>query len=371
MTNALGPLAALVTPSLRGAAAYHVPTPTGIVAKLDANESPYEWPVDLRERIAARLADVQLHRYPDASALALRTRLAREFSPTMTPAQVVLGNGSDELIGLLLAAFAAPRPGARVARVLYPVPTFVYYKIAATARGIEAVEVPLADDFSLDEDAIRWAFTEMRPNVAFFALPNNPTGTLWPLAFIADLARSNPDVIIVADEAYLAYSGQTLAGALIALPNLVVMRTLSKVGLAGLRVGFLAASTAITTELEKVRPPYNVGAFNQAAALVALDEGATWMAARAAAVIAERGRVVEALAKHPTLRIFDTQSNLVMVRVAGDGRASQLWQHLVDRGVLVRTFDRPGAGALAGCLRITIGTPTENSLLLAAIEQWA
>jgi len=356
-------LAALISEPLRGTVPYHVPAPPVVRAKLDANELPVALPDELRAGLAAAVAAVPLERYPDASARALRERLARYAG---SGAPLVLGNGSDELILMLCEAFAAPRPGAAVARVLYPVPTFVYYRIACQSRGLEPIEVPLAADFTLPIDAVEAAIAAGRPNLAFFALPNNPTGTLWPMAAIADLARRHPDLIVVSDEAYLAYAGETLEPALAELPNLVVMRTLSKVGLAGLRIGYVFASPAIAAVLERVRPPYNVGSANQAAATWLLDHATEWIHDRTVEVVAERPRLAAALAALPGVTVFPSRANLVMIRIAGDGRATAVWQGLQDRGILVRNFDRPGP--LAGCLRITVGTAAQHALLLEELR---
>lgn len=363
-------LAALVSPSLRGAPSYHVPLLPGIELKLDANELPTTLPPELTSRLTARLAALELHRYPDASAGALRARLAADLG--VAPTQLVFGNGSDELIAMLVQAFAAPPPGARAARVLYPTPSFVYYKLACAARGVEPVEVPLRPDFTLDEDALRWAVAELAPSVAFFALPNNPTGTLWSRAFVHELATRRPDMIVVADEAYVDFAGETSLGELARLPNLVVLRTLSKIGLAGARVGFAIAHPGVARELEKVRPPYNLSALDQAAALWFVEEAGPWVRAQAAAVVLERARLAAALRALPGFEVMPSAANLLLVRVGvpGDGRARRVWQHLVTRGVLVRTFDT-GAGAggpLAGCLRITVGTPRDTDRLLAALR---
>jgi histidinol-phosphate aminotransferase len=233
--------------------------------------------------------------------------------------------------------------------------------------GVEPVEVPLAADFTLDMGAVERAIAAHRPNVAMFALPNNPTGTLWPMAAIAELARRHPDLIVVSDEAYHAYSGQTLLGELAALPNLVVMRTLSKLGLAGLRVGFLAASPAIATVVDRVRPPYNLGALNQAAAAWALEHAQGWIDAQTRAVVAERPALAAALAALPGVTVFPSEANLLLVRLAGEGRAEAVWQALQDRGILVRIFER--TGALGGCLRITVGTAAHNAMLLENISE--
>ncbi len=363
-------LAARVSHALRGAAPYHVPQPPGIDVKLDANELPVALPPELASRLGARLAAVALHRYPDASAGALRARLATDLG--VAPDQLVFGNGSDELIAMLVQAFAAPPKGATAARVLFPTPSFVYYKLACAARGVEPVEVPLRPDFTLDEDALRWAVSELLPSVAFFALPNNPTGTLWPLAVVHDLAARRPDMIVVADEAYVDYASASSLAMVPTLPNLVVLRTLSKIGLAGARIGVAIAHPAVAATLEKVRPPYNLSALDQAAACWFLEEAGPWVRAQTQAVVLERARLTAALRRLPGLEVFPSEANLVLVRVGvpGDGRATRVWQHLAERGVLVRNFDRgAAAGApLAGCLRITVGTTGDGDRVLAALR---
>ncbi len=353
----LGALAARVPAALRGSVAYHVPSPPRVIAKLDANELPYGLPVELRAELARVLGEVALERYPDAAARRLRAVVGRQLG--VAGDQIVFGNGSDELIAMLCSAFAAPR-GTQTAAILYPVPTFVYYKLAAVARGVETIEVPLGSAFELDEAAVIRAIEDHRPSVVFLALPNNPTGTLWRMGFAAELAGRYPDLVVVSDEAYIAYSGQTSLPALAAHPNLVVMRTLSKLGMAGLRVGFTISSPAIAGLLEKLRPPYNLSALDQHAAEFLLEHAAAWCTARAADVVAERTRLAAALAARG-FEVFASQANLVLIRTPG---ATALWQRLADAGVMVRLFD---AGRLAGCLRITVGTPADTAALLAAL----
>lgn len=345
----LGPLASRVPPALLAGSAYHVPRPPNIVAKLDANELPYPLPQALRDKLAAALSSVDLHRYPDPNATELRKIIAAQHG--VAPEQLTFGNGSDELIAILLNAFAGP--------VLYPSPSFVYYKLAAIARGVPFVEVPLSPTFELDEPAIHAAIARDKPSVVFLALPNNPTGTLWRVDFALELAQRYRDTVIVSDEAYAAYSGKSNLDALAANPNLVVMRTLSKLGLAGLRVGYTVASPAIAALLEKVRPPYNLSSLDQRAAEVMLVEARDWCTERAKNVVAQRAILAAGLAKHG--EVFPSEANLLLVRFA-DARAT--WQKLADAGVLVRLFD---AGPLAGCLRITVGTPEENARVLSSL----
>ena len=352
----------LLREELAGLAPYAIPHPPNIRAKLDANESPFALPAPVAAALGAHLAEVAIHRYPDGHARALRELVAREHH--VAPEQLVFGNGSDELITLLMATFARPRRGATRAAVAYPWPSFVVYRIGALAHGVTPVEIPLAADFTLDETRVHEAIARERPNLVYFALPNNPTGTLWPRAAIVEVIARHPDVLVVADEAYFAYCGETYLDLLAAHENLVIMRTLSKVGLAGLRVGYTVTHPRVAAAMEKIRAPYNVGSLNQATAAFLLAHHRELLDDAARAVIAERERVVAALGVMPALEVFPTRANLVMIRARD---ATALWGRLAERGVLVRNFDRPGP--LAGCLRVTIGTREENDLLLAALAR--
>ena len=367
----LGPLADRIPEQLRSGSAYHVPQPPNLRAKLDANELPFALPADLRARLGQALSEVALERYPDPNARDLRALLAKELG--VDGNQLVFGNGSDETIAFLIAAFAGPRDGHqpapshwRPAAILYPTPSFVYYKIAAVARGVESIEVPLTSKMLLDEDAIERAIVAHHPSVVFLALPNNPTGTLWRMEYAAELAARHREICVVSDEAYFAYSSCTNLGFLAKNPNLVIMRTLSKVGMAGMRVGYTVSSPAIAQVLEKLRPPYNVSSLDQRAAVFMLTEAREWCRERAAEVNRERGTLAAELAKRPGVEVFPSEANLLLVRFEGDGTATRVWQALADRGIVVRNFDRPGP--LSGCLRITVGTPAENSLLLEALH---
>ncbi|HKA87211.1 MAG TPA: histidinol-phosphate transaminase [Haliangiales bacterium] len=347
----------MIPDSIRGLTAYAIPHPAGVRIKLDANESPHPLPPDVAAALGAHLAEVPLHRYPDPRAEALVKVVARDVG--VPSDQIVLGNGSDEMIALLLTAFSRSRTSTRPARAAFPWPSFVYYRIACAARGVAPLEIPLRSDFTLDVDATDAALAAERPNLAFFALPNNPTGTLWPMDEVARLSARHPDTLFVSDEAYFDYSGETLLPRL--APNLVVMRTLSKLGLAGLRVGFLVAPPAVAEVLERIRPPYNVGALNQAAAAWLLTHHKRTLLEAARRVVAERERLAAALARLG-LQVFPSRANLLLVR---HPRASDVWSRLLGHGILVRNFDRPGP--LAGCLRITVGTAEENDLLVSAL----
>ncbi len=360
-------LQSLVRRELRDVDAYTVPKRIPHRVKLDSNESPFGLPPEVAEALARELAAVELNRYPYGDCRELRQVVAAEIG--VDESSLVFGNGSGELVMFLLSVFATPRPGRERAAALYPMPSFVFYRSASLASGATPVEVPLADDFSLDEDALDRALSEQRPNVAFFARPNNPTGTLWSREAILRVARAHPDMLVVVDEAYIDYGGDTLLDELSSFANLVVLRTLSKLGLAALRVGYLCADLAVVHELEKVRPPYNVGALNQRAAAWLLANHGGLLRDRCRQIAGERDRLAAALAELPGVRVYESRANLLLVRVGepGDGEAERCWEGLAARGVLVRMFH--GFDSLRGCLRITVGDARENQILLDAFAE--
>jgi histidinol-phosphate aminotransferase len=345
---------------LRGAPPYVVPAHPNAI-KLDANESPYPLSRAAMESVARELATIDLNRYPDASALELRKTLAARLGVAVE--ELMLGNGSDELIALLCATFAEPRAGQPRAKIAYAVPGFVVFRTAALAHGLEPIEVPFGARFEADEAALFAAVAEHKPNLVFLATPNNPTGTQWPRSTVLKLLEQHPDVITVVDEAYLAYcDARSCTDLALAHDNCVVLQTLSKIGLAALRVGMLVGRRELLAAVEKVRPPYNLTTLSQRAALKLLTDHKKELESHFEEVKRQRRALYDALVELDGLEVFPSGGNFLLVR-AKDARG--LHDALVERGVLVRLFD---AGLLAGCMRITIGTPDENSWLLDAIK---
>jgi histidinol-phosphate aminotransferase len=350
----------LVRAPLRPATPYHVPSYPNAI-KLDANESPFPLSSAVRESVAAAIARAELHRYPDAGAHELHGVLGERLG--VGGNELALGNGSDELIGLLCAAFGEPRRLERPATILYPSPSFVVFRTAALAHGLEVIEVPLGPRFEPDEAALLAAVAERKPNLIFLATPNNPTGTVWPRHTIERLLVEHPDVITVVDEAYLAYGDAPSAVELTRQhPHCVCLGTLSKIGLAGLRVGYLVGQREVIAEVEKVRPPYNLSTPAQLAAVAILSRHRAELDSHFAEVKRERERLRAALSALSGVEVFPSGANFLLVRVA---EARALYQALAERGVLVRCFDQ---GPLRGCLRVTIGTPEENAWLLDALR---
>lgn len=332
---------------------YHVPEARGMV-KLDAMENPYPLPPELRRELAERLSRIELNRYPDPSAPRLRELIARRMKvpPGMS---VVLGNGSDELLQIVTMALA--RPGASV---LYPTPTFVMYSMYGAFTGMKAIGLPLREDFTLDAAAFIARMREERPALVFLAYPNNPTGTLYPEADVLEIVKAAQGVVVV-DEAYHAFAGRTFMARLGEFPNLVVLRTVSKLGLAGIRLGYLAARPAWAEQFDKVRSPYNVNALTQATAEFMLER-LDVLEAQAARIREERQVLGQALAGLPGVTVFPTAANFFLVRVAD---AAAVDAALRRQGVLVKNL-HPG---IAQALRITVGTPEENRILLSALKE--
>src|SRR5581483_4454342 len=256
-------VAALIRPEVRALKAYHVPDAAGLI-KLDAMENPYGWPEELKPAWLEALRGVALNRYPDPAARALKQRLHASLG-VPRGAELLLGNGSDELIQIIALALA--RPGAVV---LAPTPTFVMYQLIAAAAGMRFVGVPLKNDFSLDLPAMRAAINQHRPAVVFLAYPNNPTGNLFAPEDVEAIVAAAPGVVVV-DEAYHAFAEASFVDRLARHDNLLVLRTLSKQGLAGLRLGVLAGAPAWLAEFDKVRLPYNINSLTQASAAFALQ----------------------------------------------------------------------------------------------------
>jgi histidinol-phosphate aminotransferase len=358
-------LAAVIRPEVRAIDPYHTgpEAAPGRRLKLDANESPFALGEVLRgalaAELAAALAEVELHRYPDPTARELRTLLSRDLG--VTPDQLLVSNGSDEAIQLLQLSVAGP--GAAVA---IPVPTFVMYALGARVLGIEVVEVPLGEAFALETGRFLDAIRKTRPRLVFLAWPNNPTGQLFAAEAVEAILHAcngrDCDALVVVDEAYVHYSGQSFLARLAEFPNLVILRTLSKIGLAGIRLGMLIAGPAVVREVNKVRMPYNVNALSQAAARVVLAH-ADVVRRHAAAVVAERDRVFATLCALPGVMAFRSDANFILFRTARPG--DRVFADLLARGILVRNFSR--APHLADCLRVTIGTPEENDAFLAAL----
>ncbi|MDD5179966.1 MAG: histidinol-phosphate transaminase [Gallionellaceae bacterium] len=336
--------------------AYHVPPCTGMV-KLDAMENPYPLPPQLREEIARLVADAAINRYPDASARCLKEKI-RTVTGLTQGMEVLLGNGSDEIIQLL--ALAVARPGATLLSVE---PSFVMYRMIAAFAGMQYVGVPLTEDFALDLHAMLDAIKRHQPALVFIAYPNNPTGNLFDAEAIRQIIAATPGLVVV-DEAYYAFADASFIPMLARYPSLLVMRTFSKLGMAGLRLGFLVGGKAWLEQLEKLRLPYNIGVLTQLVAEKLLQHHEVLLQ-QAEQIKQDRKWLYERLVGTVDVRAYPSEANFILFHVA---HASKVFEGLKQRGVLIKNMNGVHA-ALADCLRVTVGTQEENERFIAALQE--
>jgi histidinol-phosphate aminotransferase len=348
-------VATVVRPEIRGLSAYAVAKAEGMI-KLDAMENPYPLPDAVRGRLEKALSAVPLNRYPDGAADAAGDAIRRAFS---IPGDLglLLANGSDELIQIITSSLA--RPGAAM---MVPEPSFVMYRMNALYAGMRFVGVPLRPDFSLDREAMLAAIERERPALVYVAYPNNPTGNLFSVEDIDALLEASPGLVVV-DEAYHPFAQKSFMPRIRERANLLVLRTMSKMGMAGIRLGYAVAAPEWIAELNKVRQPYNVNALTQAAAQALLAD-TTWIGEQAAAIRSERGRLEKELGQLPGIVAFPTHANFVLVRVRD---ANAAFDALKERRILVKNL-HGWHPLLANCLRITVGTAKENDSLLEVMS---
>jgi histidinol-phosphate aminotransferase len=352
-------IARTIRQDVTSSAGYAIQPSAGMV-KLDAMENPFSLPPELKRALGARLAEVAINRYPLGKG-EVAAALAQHFE---VPAgcKVIVGNGSDELIDIL--SVACDVPGAAV---LAPLPGFVMYEMSARLRGLKFVGVPLTPNFELDEAAMLAAIEREKPALTYIAYPNNPTGNLFDeriVQRIVDAVGAQGSGLVVFDEAYQPFSSRTWMGRLAAHDHVLVLRTLSKFGLAGVRMGYLAGATALVDQIDKVSPPYNISGLNAAATLFALEHAEVF-GEQAKVLRRERERLARELSAIAGVTVFPSEANMLLVRVPDSTRA---FEGMKARKILVKHI----AGLhplLANCLRLTVGTPEENTLMIQALKE--
>ncbi|MGD8569264.1 MAG: histidinol-phosphate transaminase [Gammaproteobacteria bacterium] len=347
-----------VRPEVRKIAAYHVPDPADLI-KLDAMENPYPWPESLRDDWLAQLRQAAVNRYPDPAARALKQALQRRLE---IPAHcsLLLGNGSDELIQML--AMAVAQPGRLV---LSPEPGFVMYQMIATMTGMDYQGVPLKPDFSLDTPAMLKAIRDNDPALVFLAYPNNPTGNLFDKEAVRAIVETSQGLVIV-DEAYHAFAGDSLVDWLDRYNNLLVMRTVSKMGLAGLRLGYLVGDAQWLEQIDKMRLPYNINSLTQISARFALEHFDIFHE-QTQQICKDRQWLYEELEKLDSTQVFPSRANFILFRVKGIS-SQTVFDGLREHGILIKNLGK-APGLLKDCLRVTVGTPQENTRFIEALRQ--
>ncbi len=354
--------------------AYVVQDAQGML-KLDAMENPFSLPPELGAELGARLASVAVNRYPGAQVEKLKTALAN-YAQLPEGYGLVLGNGSDELISLL--SMACSQSGQARHSVLAPEPGFVMYAVSAQLQGLKYVGVPLAADFELDESAMLKAVEEHTPAIVYLAYPNNPSANLWntdSIRCIIDAVSAYGGWVVV-DEAYQPFSSHSWLDQIRAEPRahrqVLLMRTLSKFGLAGVRIGYLIGPNEVISQVEKIRPPYNISVLNAECALFALEHARVF-AEQARVICDQRNKIIEHLTRLNRVKPYKSEGNMVLVRFmdadAGDNSyALRIFEGLKAKRILVKNVSKMHP-LLVGCLRLTVGTPEENEQLLGALDE--
>ncbi len=346
----------VIRPEILRLLPYHVPSSSGMI-KLDAMENPYSLPETLREEIAQLVTTISANRYPDSNSVSLKASL-RETMEIPMGMDIMLGNGSDEIIQIVALSLA--KPGAVLMSVE---PAFVMFRMIATYARMEYIGIPLKANFSLDLDLMLTAITKYQPAVIFIAYPNNPTGNLLDAEAVSRIIESAPGVVVV-DEAYHAFADASFMDKLSEYPNLLLMRTLSKLGLAGLRLGLLTGRSEWLIQLEKVRLPYNVGVLTQEVVRKILQYP-NILQQQADAIKAERVVMSKYLNVLDGVEAFPSDANFILFRVS---KASQVFSELKKRNILIKNLDGSHP-LLKNCLRVTIGTPDENKQFLRVLQE--
>lgn len=350
---------ALLRPELFELATYKVADATGCV-KLDAMENPYSWPPDMVAAWLDKLQYCQPNRYPDPSALALKRAIinCNNIPPKI---EVLLGNGSDEIIQIILMAIA----GIDVT-VVSPEPSFVMYRQIASVLGLKYIGVPLKpDSFQLDMDIMTEVLATEKPAVIFLAYPNNPTGNLFNQQDVLEILRIAPGLVVI-DEAYAPFAEASFMDYLPRFDNLLVMRTVSKLGLAGLRLGFLAGGKAWLEQLDKIRLPYNINTLTQVSAEFALENFSVFER-QTRSIREDRAKLFAELSRDSRISVYPSQANFLLFRVDGfDG--TKIFSVLKENGVLIKDMN-PVGGLVKNCLRVTVGTATENQQFISEISK--
>ncbi len=342
--------------------AYAVQDSKGFI-KLDAMENPFTLPAALQAQLGERLGQVAINRYPGSRVDDLKTAL-RSYAQVPKNYGLMLGNGSDELISLLAMACDIPN-----GKILAPLPGFVMYAMSAQLQGLQFIGVDLTADFELDAPPMLSAINQEKPAVTYLAYPNNPTANLWDAGVIKQIiaACAAYGGMVVMDEAYQPFSSKSWMDEIKAEPqanaNVLLMRTLSKFGLAGVRLGYMCGPQALINEIDKLRPPYNISVLNAECALFALEHSDAF-AAQAVMITAQRAMLLEAIAKLSGLRAYPSDANMITVRTPD---ADAAFAHLKSQGILVKNISKMHP-LLRNCLRLTVGTPDENTKMLAALS---
>ncbi len=348
----------IIKPAVLEAKAYHVPDSDGLI-KLDAMENPYVWSDEIKTAWSDYLEKAELNRYPDASASELRKNISSAFNLPDNTA-LMFGNGSDELIQIILLAL---NKTSNV--IMAPEPGFVMYRLLSSLLELDYVGVPLNENFSLNLPAMLESIEKKQPAVIFIAWPNNPTGNLFEQESIETIIKAAPGLVVI-DEAYHVFAQKSMMPCLQKYPNILLMRTLSKLGLAGLRLGILFGAPEWISEFEKLRLPYNIGTLNQLSANFIM-QNISLLEQQAGQIRNDRGSLFNALLNIKGVEAWPSEANFILFRVSEKG-AEYVHAELLKHKILIKKLH--GAHPLLeNCLRVTIGTKAENETFLSKLNE--
>ena len=329
--------------------------------RMEANENPFTINSSLKDRVLESISRISLNRYPDSLATDLRKQISAKSG--IKPENIIVGNGSDELIQMLITAFCENED-----KVLFPVPTFSMFGIIAKSFGVNTIEIPLDSEWDIDLAEIKKSYEKNLPKIIFLSTPNNPTGNCFSENKILNIIEKTYSLVVV-DEAYADFCGKTFIDQLKHSKNLIILKTLSKVGMAGLRVGYLIASKEIINILHKIRLPYNSNSLSQAAAKVILTNSEI-VESQVQQIIKGREFLLEELKKlkdKEGITPFHSNANFILFKTEKD--ADAIHGKLTEEGVLIRNLN--GDGPLKNCLRVTVGRPEENDAFIKALKKVA
>lgn len=349
-------ISAVIRPEIRALTAYKVADASGYI-KLDAMENPYTWPEEIKEEWLKVIHDAEINRYPDPEAKSL-CRILKKYNNIPETSEIILGNGSDEIIQLLLMALPAN------ATVMAPEPSFVMYKQIANCLGLNYQGLPLiAESFELDLELTLEAINKQQPEIIFIAYPNNPTGNLFDSKAIEQIIQQSRGLVII-DEAYAPFTDASFIAQLQKYKNLLVMRTVSKLGLAGLRLGFIAGQPDIINEINKARLPYNINILTQCSTEFALSNPKMFTQ-QTEILCHERARIFLQLSTLKGIKPCPSSANFILFRTEKN-QATQIFNSLKEQGILIKNLS-PQKDLLSDCLRVTIGKPEENNAFIKAL----
>lgn len=332
----------------------YVAPEVSVAVKLDANESPFSLSNRLNKKLLEAFGKIKLNRYPEAGALALRERFARYFG--ISQDMIMLGNGSDELIQLLCLTLKG-----RIKGVMVPVPTFAMYKIISVNMGQEVVEVPLDKKYDLNLDVMISNMKPDFPALVYLSYPNSPTGNCFSKVKIETIIKKSPGIVVV-DEAYAAFSGESLLPLIKKYDNLVILKTLSKVGLAAMRLGFLIGNRELLAQIDKVRLPYNINSLSQVAAGFFLDYQKEF-SRHVSEIVARREELAQGIKDIDKIKSFPSKTNFIFFSCAFD--SDRVYEQLVSKGIAVKNLN---SALMTNCMRVTVGNRKENNAFLKALK---